>query len=88
MHTIKGVVLSMLIAHVPRIVVAQNIVSNPTASQTITQPANTNFIVQASTILQNASNVNNVLWVDGVKYTTILGCYSALPSTGGSAWSN
>lgn len=31
-----------------------------------------------------AFSVNSVLWVDGVKYTTLAGCYADLPSTGGT----
>lgn len=64
--------------------VAQTIVGNPTGNQTITQPSATTFTVQGSTVLQNVSNLNTVLWVDGSKYTTIQACYNALPSSGGT----
>ena len=78
------IALSVLIAFLPAVAIAQNVVQNPTASQTITQPANTNFTVQGSTILPSVNNLNTILWIDGVKYTTISACYNALPSTGGT----
>lgn len=84
MYLIKRVLLSGLIALFPVFGSTQNVVQNPTASQTITQPPATNFTVQGSTILPSVNNLNNILWVDGVKYTTIAGCYNALPSTGGT----
>lgn len=64
--------------------IAQNIVSNPTGSQTITQPTGTTFTVQGATNLQNLASLNNVLWVDGVKFKTLAVCYGALPTTGGT----
>src|SRR5215470_4886147 len=78
------IALSMLIAFLSAVAIAQNVVQNPTASQTITQPSATNFTVQGSTLLPSVNNFNNILWVDGVKYTTIAGCYNALPSSGGT----
>jgi len=78
------IALSMLIAFLSAVAIAQNVVQNPTASQTITQPSATSFTVRGSTVLQNVSNLNTVLWVDGSKYTTLSACYTALPSTGGT----
>jgi len=73
-----------------------NVVTNPTANQTITafdlNPAsgNTTQSLGISGSAWNAvlgqttiSNLNNVIYVDGIKYTTIQAAINALPSTGG-----
>lgn len=33
--------------------------------------------------LKTVSNINNILFVDGVKYTTLAACYADIPTTGG-----
>lgn len=85
MYFLMRSMLSGLLALLSAVAVAQNIVSNPTTSQTINQPSGTSFTVKGTTNLQNLSNMNNVLWVDGANYKTLEACYAALSSsTGGT----
>lgn len=70
------------------------VLQNPSSSQTITGQSLTlassaPLIAQGNVTAvlgQNqfkAYNFNTVIWVDGIKYTTVMGAYADLPSTGG-----
>lgn len=54
---------------------------NPTFSGSVT--ASGNLTATAGQNILNAYNFNNVIWVDGIKYTSIAAAYAALPATGG-----
>lgn len=59
---------------------------NPSSAQTVaTQPFTVtgNVTETAGQNIYKAYSFNTVLWVDGIKYTTIAGAYADLPSTGG-----
>jgi len=84
LQVIKSIFRFALLCSLGGMAVSQQIVSNPTTSQTINQPAGTSFNVHGATNLFNVSNLNNVLWVDGVNFSTLAACYTALPASGGT----
>src|SRR5690242_5914113 len=47
-------------------------------------PYSGNYTLSGGQNLLTAYSLNNVQWVDGVKYTTLSACYAALPSGGGA----
>src|SRR5262249_51056917 len=79
MHFVKGSLLFGLMAFLPASTIAQNIVSNPTTSQTINQPTGTTFAVQGAAAL---GSMNGDLWVGSAtgQYSSISAAVSAATS--------